>query len=51
MRTAAALIALTTAALLGAAPARADTLTVQEVNEAELPAKGGKRINPVTLKA
>jgi lipoprotein-anchoring transpeptidase ErfK/SrfK len=51
MRMAAALIALTTATLLGAAPARADTLTVQEVNEAELPAKGGKRINPVTLKA
>jgi len=30
---------------------RADTLTVEEVNEAEFPAKGGKGINPVTLKA
>ena len=50
MRTTAALIALTAATFLGAAAARADTLTVQEVNEAEFPAKGGKGINPVTLK-
>jgi lipoprotein-anchoring transpeptidase ErfK/SrfK len=49
MRTAAALIALTT--LLGAAGARAQMLTVEEVNEAEFPAKGGKGISPVKLKA
>jgi len=44
------LIALSTA-LFGAGATRADTLTVEEVNEAEFPAKGGKGINPVTLKA
>ena len=46
----AALIALSTA-LFGAGATRADTLTVEEVNEAEFPAKGGKGINAVTLKA